>query len=1167
MTTPSSSPSFFGPTIVTDEYARGTSNDDVNLADHVEISSHSSLAASYVSPERDASVVVLDVPQMNSALNGAAASSEAAIPTATQRDDSPTTEAPRPARRDDINEEGDGTLSWQPGGIVGPTLGEVEMELASLFEQFYRRHEAYLHPADMAAGAASDNISGTLLSRNAWCRAAKRAMETPNYDTADFPQSWDMLQDAMMLLQNTTLRHNDDCRVHLALHHRAMCFVAAALDDGSVERCGGAGGGGSGKSFVPLHDRCAYRTSYCAQLMPCVFWTRGTFQRATPSLVGGSSFSAGVAISASMLNDVYRFRVRPRFVNDASPAAPSSEGHQTTVDAFAAHQSIFLHGEVACTTSLWAANKSSLCAARNMRDDDVLWERLYEQEAFLNATREFSDEVLKVPIDARRKRRPVRLTMMPPLLPTADPPTDTPRPPSSVPPSSVEVCHVFRGEKVRATPTSHTLATRKATNQQEEREDDTVDPFAFAPVDDELTINIDGHTLRYWTPLEMLASLWHRCHASSSTHSSRSSTSTQDDPKVMKPCVVLFHGDSLVREMFTRLILHLRYGIRGIASPHLTRRSSSDDVEGNGATFRYPPTHIEVGMFQDMVYRVFASHDEVVLLENAQSSRRHGRPPPRGHHGSQRGAPPRESSRTSGWTMRQYMDELLELHNGGRSEDLPLLHIVFCWDHESQKPRPAGFRRSDVLAELALPKDHIAEGDRAEDDDDRQHQPRHHDAMDPAMLQEVEDDVSFSDYDGTAPSSRNDTAPSPPRHQRIVVPLQVLGFTFWQRTLRAQLLRLLHTSSRGVMRPSGGAEDTTVEDTTHGRHLYIMMPLFDTPAYPSLAHLQPNRWKFRNCSAFQSRSDMATTSGSSEGSKPFVSSIAACLHRRRRGASFHRTNANLSALPELSRGGGGRCLHYNIAKTSQWFTWMRDHLKQLDARADGLSPASAIPSTSPGRLFSTVTMFDKGKAPFAGLPMGDHRHCSCHGRATTELNLRQFYRSTRPEPLLALLSTWFRDTDDRQLNMLLSAAAAAKKKFNATPHPSPPIANPHAIVGRHRTLCGGAVSPAGVAEWFPAVCQRNSEAIYRMQKLRDIPQYAGQGPPIGTEHAHAGQPVFFVAPPRRHAGQAFQYTVATTSPPKMFASFMGNGQHRCRNSGDLYFVQLLLHNLLRRPLQ
>ncbi|CUF79066.1 Hypothetical protein, putative, partial [Bodo saltans] len=167
----------------------------------------------------------------------------------------------------------------------------------------------------------------------------------------------------------------------------------------------------------------------------------------------------------------------------------------------------------------------------------------------------------------------------------------------------------------------------------------------------------------------------------------------------------------------------------------------------------HTPEHTEVGMFQDIVYRLFASHDEVVLLENSESSRRQGRPQrPRGQEG--------RSTTSRYWTMREYMDELIALHNKQQQQQkqnsgpeiMPLLHLVFCWDHESQKPRAAGYRRADVALELSKPKDGFEEEQRIEDDDDRQHQPSQLGgaSVTPTTVADelLQSDVSFSDYDG-----------------------------------------------------------------------------------------------------------------------------------------------------------------------------------------------------------------------------------------------------------------------------------------------------------------------------------------------------------------------------------------------------------------------------------
>lgn len=980
-------------------------------------------------------------------------------------------------------------LIWSPGGIVGPSLADVESELEDLFRVFL---QTYITPSTVGGG--ENNISS-------WCRPSGAS---PMYSVKQLQASTTILHGAMQLLQNITTRHHDDCRMHLALHHRAMCFVAAALD---TSRDCTVGNPQTSPHLLPLRHRCAYRRSYCAQLMPCMGWTRGSFQR---------------RINASLLGKVYDESIAPKLSEEAAAA-----GAEDT-SAFRAHQTMFLHGDVACpircspprnqthNTEERCQTDHRICA--NTLDAEHQLERLAQQEAYLNLTHERLTTFLNRPQLSARRRFGSNGTAEVIAVEGAE---------SEVP--TADVCRLFHQKDV-------TLAAATLLNSAGSSSHPTSPPAAAAPspweyfpnADEELSVVVDGQRLPYLSPMETLAALWRLCSRSAPHRPSSS-------------CVILFHGDSLVREMFTRLVLHLRYGIRGVAS-------TTDRGE-----FRYAPTHIEVGMFHDIVYRVFPTNDEVLLLENALSLSKAGRP-------SRTGAPSVNHTTTEQpgkeWTLRTYMDALMEEHQEAlkaRAEgrrgtyDLPLLHVVFCWDHESQGPRPVGYRRDD----LAAMDDSPSAGP-----DDRRSSPQ--DEEDDAANLPSQSrgagrrgtearDISFaSDYPNAA-----DGGPDRPT---VVVPLQLLGVTFWQRALHPKLLHLLHRSSGSDGGAAGGDDDgegplpvCSLAPEGHPNHLYVMMPLFHNSLHPHLTRLLP-ALRRTGCTG-------------APWNTSYVSALHTCSTAAPSGATPSKFNTTARAGSAVEQRG---CQHYNIAKTKQWFDWMSDHLQRLPPRRrwscgiqrDG-QRATSNRTTPP--LFASVTLFDKGKAPFAGFPMGDHRHCSCHARATVERNLRQYYKSLRSEPVESLLTSWF---DPKE------SAARPLRASQRDPMPDRLI------------FCGGTVSAVAIGEWFATVARRSADVIYRMQRLTSVPRLAGQPPPTADPAVgdlRAGglsvRQMFFTAYERPSSAsngksefvERQQHWVATyTSPPKSFSSFIGNGRHRCRNPGDLYFLQLVLHDALRR---
>ncbi|CUF79234.1 Hypothetical protein, putative, partial [Bodo saltans] len=260
--------------------------------------------------------------------------------------------------------------------------------------------------------------------------------------------------------------------------------------------------------------------------------------------------------------------------------------------------------------------------------------------------------------------------------------------------------------------------------------------------------------------------------------------------------------------------------------------------------------------------------------------------------------------------------------------------------------------------------------------------------------------------------------------------------------------RLLHKSSTGHAPRQG----TPQPSSPSGRNLYIMMPLFHTPTYPVFSHTQPQLKRYRGCglmnrsfgvaaleTCFPTRpKENRVSSSSLLTDVPLLSLDKTAATERVSSRRSRLTSSFVLDQPPRRKRMAKKCEHFNIAKTSQWLKWMREHLEQLRQQGSTTTRAAR-------RLFESVTLFDKGKAPFAGLPMGDNRHCSCHGGATTELNRRQFRRSTTAKPISGMLSSWFVDNNDHDINALIAREANISRGGG--------IVDPLVTVASQKTLC------------------------------------------------------------------------------------------------------------------
>lgn len=164
----------------------------------------------------------------------------------------------------------------------------------------------------------------------------------------------------------------------------------------------------------------------------------------------------------------------------------------------------------------------------------------------------------------------------------------------------------------------------------------------FEPVAGEVTTS---DVLDYLSPLEIVAVLFHEASA---------------ERRVDRPInLIVFQGDSTTRELFMTLVHTIRFGLDRAALLGVGGKSFA-------TTFGYR-------MFYDMVYRVFSTHDELLLFHSPTTSP-HSR-----------------------WTVEALLREMISLQKAhkerqesGRDNplpDLPLLVIIWYWEPFTYRPR------------------------------------------------------------------------------------------------------------------------------------------------------------------------------------------------------------------------------------------------------------------------------------------------------------------------------------------------------------------------------------------------------------------------------------------------------------------------------------------------
>jgi hypothetical protein len=193
-------------------------------------------------------------------------------------------------------------------------------------------------------------------------------------------------------------------------------------------------------------------------------------------------------------------------------------------------------------------------------------------------------------------------------------------------------------------------------------------------------------TVSVFSALDTMAVLYHRASRGGHFDHDFDCTSHSKPPIRM----IVFSGDSLTRELFNRLVHHLRYGVQ--APVIRVRNPSTNVVAEQVAGFRWMP-FFEVPAQEDFVYSVFSTHDDYTMFSSVA------------HDHSNKATVNRffvdlaaqllaEKARRCGdgeGTKRSTTTH----HNN--EEGAALMYIVFLWDPFTQRPR------RDPLAPCASP--------------------------------------------------------------------------------------------------------------------------------------------------------------------------------------------------------------------------------------------------------------------------------------------------------------------------------------------------------------------------------------------------------------------------------------------------------------------------------
>lgn len=198
----------------------------------------------------------------------------------------------------------------------------------------------------------------------------------------------------------------------------------------------------------------------------------------------------------------------------------------------------------------------------------------------------------------------------------------------------------------------------------------------FDQVNVSAVIRDNGDPLQHPVPIlsssEVLAVLFHRALRSAARSVFPRLVCPDGSARVWEPFhVLVFSGDSLTREVFFRLIHHLRYGVRRPVVPLSTG-------SGNLTTDHDWMPFMDIPIQEDYVYAVYKTHDDLTMFDSVAHNN------------------------TAAKTINQYFVELAadrrrHLCGHGVAADAALLYLVLLWDPFTQRPR------RDVLAPCRSP--------------------------------------------------------------------------------------------------------------------------------------------------------------------------------------------------------------------------------------------------------------------------------------------------------------------------------------------------------------------------------------------------------------------------------------------------------------------------------
>lgn len=502
-------------------------------------------------------------------------------------------------------------LEWSGGGVKGQGEESYRAFVSSVFRDMTRRlRELNLPPWESLDDSASAdalaqmlvNVTGVLASV---ARSGDLAFP-PHHSTE----------------VDTEENERGDCRYFLLPHQAAYCLMMAAMEEAQIDRPDKhRERGNSSNAWIDadLFERLSIRHSLCSLQLGCVFWQRGRFStRLTPKYLD-DVFNTGVVKkmkrnvrSSSMLRRHLVFGHRE-----------SSEGVSSR----------FLRNHPGL---LAAVAQSDAATMTRYAEDAVKSSKVYHSKKVNNLTdaekRLMAMTVAELPWLAQRvraqlldeKKRNQLLLKLPSIgkVHRVIPPTD--------------VRAVFQGGEIGFE--KYGKGIRRALDGS------PTSPGTRSFVREKGSDRVS--LVESFTSLETLAILWQVV--------ARNEVSSDTCGKVPMLNIVLFQGDSLAREMFLRLVHHIRHGQRPPSNA------------ASFTAFSYVP-FFETAIHKDYVYAVYPDHDDLMMFQ-----------------------PPSKNNTTPRTVNRFFREEMAQRRmNSTRtaSGGVALMYMVFLWDPFTQRQR------------------------------------------------------------------------------------------------------------------------------------------------------------------------------------------------------------------------------------------------------------------------------------------------------------------------------------------------------------------------------------------------------------------------------------------------------------------------------------------------